>query len=167
VLYRGTLGVGRQGEDKDAAPGFSREVQGGAQRFKAKIRAERDRVSRQRRAVAEPRIGVGCHGGADVPALCVGNGEHTFVTGDGKDFLQDSHSGRAVALVKRHLRLDGGSEGSHRVEDCQGKRAQAVDVVIQSPAGQQGRVRVNAHAQGATRGHGSAKPGAKGLPAGA
>ena len=58
------------------AAGLGREVQGRPQRLEAQVRAQRHRIRGQRRAVPQPGVRVGGHGGADVAALGVRDGQH-------------------------------------------------------------------------------------------
>ena len=76
--------------------------------------------------------------------------------------LQDGDAARAEALEERALRLEHGDPVGQRLDDGAAEPLQP-DVVVQAPVGEQGGVRVDAHAQRAALVHGAAQPGAEGF----
>ena len=114
MLDLGALGVGREGEDEQAAAQVGRPARRGLERSGAEIRGDGECVGLER--AAEVGVGVSVHRRADVSALDVGDDGNLGVTAGAQRLLQRGDPRRPVPLVKGRLRLE-----------CRGAVVQRVD----------------------------------------
>ena len=119
MLDAGSFRIGGQGQDEDAPTAGLSEVERRSQGPVAQVGRDSDGVGGQRSVVGQVGLGVSSHGGTDIPALDVENGQGAQVAQGRQGLLEDRDPGAAVSLEECGLRLDGSHVSSDRVNGPQ------------------------------------------------
>ncbi|CAM3086314.1 hypothetical protein DERA104750_13045 [Deinococcus radiodurans] len=141
------VGVGGLDEHENRAAVLPRGLHEGRQRLEAEKRVDGEGVPSM--SPAEPALGVGGGGGADVAALAVEQHRQAERAGGGADFFEQGETGQPERLEKGELRLDTGGVRRARFQHVERVLAQLGDVAVLA------QTRVEAHAQPGAAGKGA------------
>ena len=134
------LGVGRQRRARTPRRRAARPAsKAGCERADAEVRADRDRVDRERRGRVEVGLRVGGHRRADVAALDVEQHQRTGGPARGDGALQHGDAARAEPLEERRLRLDHRRRVGERLDAGRRRTAPARPASSASPHARAGR----------------------------
>ena len=134
-----TLRIRGQREDEQPRAGRARLVDGRLQRPEPQVRADRQRVTRQRPLLRQVRRRVAGHRGPDVTALRVDDHQRAGVPQPDRRLLEDGDPRRPEALEERGLRLEHRDPVGQRVDHAVRERRQTLRGVREAPGIQQVR----------------------------
>ncbi len=146
VLDGSALRVRCQRQDEHPSAGLGGQVQGGTQRLESEVGIQGHGVGGQGRAVPQPGVRIGGHGGPDVTPLRIGDRHDPAVSCGSQQAFKGGQPGRPVTFEQRDLGFEDASCLPHRFKDCHSEPLAPGGVVGQSPGGEQRRVRIDPHA---------------------
>ncbi len=141
------LGVRGRGQDEHALARCLCELERALQRTEPEIGAERHRIRFERGAGPEPGLAVRLLGRADVAALGVGDHEDAGGARLGDDPFERLVAGGAETLEEGDLRLNDSGAVPGGLDHTETELAGAVSRIVETPALEHPRVRVDADAE--------------------